>query len=104
VWAFDLLAHNGNDLRKWSLEAAQARLQALLSRFDCPEDGQRCPATEKHGLEGVVSKRRLRRIAPASAVTGARSKRRPGARPTGNAGEYLQRLADGFGLSPRRED
>jgi bifunctional non-homologous end joining protein LigD len=36
VWAFDLLALNGKDLRKWSLEARQGRLQALLSRFHCP--------------------------------------------------------------------
>jgi bifunctional non-homologous end joining protein LigD len=36
VWAFDLLAMNGKDLRKWSLEARQARLQAVVSRFECP--------------------------------------------------------------------
>jgi hypothetical protein len=36
VRAFDLLALNRKDLRKWSLEAGQGRLQALMSRFDCP--------------------------------------------------------------------
>jgi hypothetical protein len=36
VWAFDLLALNRRDLRKWSLEARQGRLQGLVSRFDCP--------------------------------------------------------------------
>jgi bifunctional non-homologous end joining protein LigD len=68
VWAFDLLAMNRKDLRKWSLEARQARLQALMSRFDCPavlasepfKDGQALlEVAERHGLEGVVSKRRL---------------------------------------------
>jgi ATP-dependent DNA ligase len=67
VWAFDLLAMNSKDLRKWSLEARQARLQALVSRFDCPvllhseafDDGEALlRVAEKHGLEGVVSKRR----------------------------------------------
>jgi bifunctional non-homologous end joining protein LigD len=36
VWTFDLLALNRRDLRKWSLEARQTRLQALVNRFDCP--------------------------------------------------------------------
>jgi bifunctional non-homologous end joining protein LigD len=62
VWAFDLLAMNGKDLRKWSLEAHQARLQAVVSRFECPvvlasesfTDGQALlSVAEKHGLEGV---------------------------------------------------
>jgi len=67
VWAFDLLALNGKDIRKWSQEARQGRLQALLTRFDCPavlcsepfNDGLTLlRVAEKHGLEGVVSKRR----------------------------------------------
>jgi bifunctional non-homologous end joining protein LigD len=67
VWAFDLLALDGEDLRKWSLERRQARLQALVSRFACPTvlaseafaDGQALlQVAEKHGLEGVVSKHR----------------------------------------------
>ena len=67
VWAFDLLALNGKDIRKWSQEARQGRLQALLTRFDCPavlcsepfNDGLALlRVAEKHGLEGVVSKRR----------------------------------------------
>jgi len=36
AWAFDLLALNRKDLRRWSLEAGQGGLQALVSRFDCP--------------------------------------------------------------------
>jgi bifunctional non-homologous end joining protein LigD len=67
VWAFDLLALNRKDLRKWSLEARQGRLQTLVSRFDSPvllhseafDDGEALlRVAEKHGLEGVVSKRR----------------------------------------------
>jgi hypothetical protein len=54
VWAFDLLAMNGKDLRKWSLEARQGRLQAVVSRFDCPVLLRGVPTRgEKHGLEGV---------------------------------------------------
>jgi bifunctional non-homologous end joining protein LigD len=67
IWTFDLLAVNGKDLRKWSLEARQGRLQILLSRFACPvllaseafNDGEALlRVAENHGLEGVVSKRR----------------------------------------------
>jgi bifunctional non-homologous end joining protein LigD len=67
VWAFDLLALNSKDLRRWSLEARQGRLQGLVSRFGCPgvlasesfADGEALlRVAEKHGLEGVVSKRR----------------------------------------------
>jgi bifunctional non-homologous end joining protein LigD len=67
VWAFDLLALNRKDLRKWSLEARQGRLHTLVSRFDSPvllhseafDDGEALlRVAEKHGLEGVVSKRR----------------------------------------------
>jgi bifunctional non-homologous end joining protein LigD len=36
MWAVDLLALDGKDIRKWSLERRQWRLQALLSRFGCP--------------------------------------------------------------------
>jgi bifunctional non-homologous end joining protein LigD len=67
VGAFDLLAINSKDLRRWSLEARQERLQALLSRSSCQEvlgseaftDGLvLLRVAEKYGLEGVVSKRR----------------------------------------------
>jgi ATP-dependent DNA ligase len=36
VWAFDLLALDGKDLRKLPLERRQARLQVLLRWFACP--------------------------------------------------------------------
>jgi ATP-dependent DNA ligase len=36
LWAFDLLAFNGRDLRPQPLVKRQARLQALLERFGCP--------------------------------------------------------------------
>jgi bifunctional non-homologous end joining protein LigD len=67
LWAFDLLGLNGRDLRDQPLAKRQARLRALLERFDCPavlasqtfDDGLALlRATEKHGLEGVVCKRR----------------------------------------------
>ena len=67
LWAFDLLAHNGRDLRPQPLVKRQACLQVLLERFGCPAvlpsetflDGQALlRAAEEHRLEGVVSKRR----------------------------------------------
>jgi len=36
LWAFDLLAFNGRDLRLQPLVKRQACLQALLDRFGCP--------------------------------------------------------------------
>ena len=64
LWAFDLLALNGRDLRPDPLVKRQARLQALLERFDCPavlpsevfDDGLALlRVAEKRRLEGVVS-------------------------------------------------
>jgi bifunctional non-homologous end joining protein LigD len=67
LWAFDLLALNGRDLRPQPLVKRQACRQALLERFGCPaislsepfEDGLALlRVAEQQGLEGVVSKRR----------------------------------------------
>jgi bifunctional non-homologous end joining protein LigD len=67
LWAFDLLAINGRDVRSQPLVRRQACLQALLERFGCPavslsesfEDGLALLRTaEARGLEGIVSKRR----------------------------------------------
>jgi bifunctional non-homologous end joining protein LigD len=67
LWCFDLLAINGRDWRPYGLEKRQARLDALLARFDCPavlmskafDDGPGLlRVAEKHKLEGVVSKKR----------------------------------------------
>jgi bifunctional non-homologous end joining protein LigD len=67
LWCFDLLAINGREWRPYGLEKRQARLDALLTRFDCPavlmsksfDDGQALlRIAEKHKLEGIVSKRR----------------------------------------------
>jgi bifunctional non-homologous end joining protein LigD len=67
LWCFDLLAINGRDWRPYGLEKRQDRLDALLTRFDCPavlmsksfDDGAGLlRIAEKHKLEGVVSKRR----------------------------------------------
>jgi ATP-dependent DNA ligase len=58
---------HGKDIRKWSQGTRQGRLQALVSRFDCPVllhseafgDGETLVrVAEKHELEGAVSKRR----------------------------------------------
>ena len=67
LWAFDLLAFNGRDLRAQPLVKRQACLQVLLERFGSPavslsepfEDGQALlRVAEQRGHEGVVSKRR----------------------------------------------
>jgi bifunctional non-homologous end joining protein LigD len=67
LWAFDLLALNGQDWRQQPLVKRQDRLQALLERFGCPAVRPSetfmaglalLRAAEKRGLEGVVSKRR----------------------------------------------
>ena len=99
LWAFDLLALNGRDLREQPLVKRQARLQVLLERFGCPavslsepfEDGMALlRVAEERGLEGIVSKRRdAPHTAQASAATGARSRRWCGVRPTGSDGGCL---------------
>src|SRR5262245_50598281 len=67
LWAFDLLAFNGRDLRPQPLVKRQAVLQVLLERFGSPvvsssepfEDGLALlHVAEQRGLEGIVSKRR----------------------------------------------
>jgi hypothetical protein len=89
LWAFDLLAVNGRDLRLQPLVKRQASLQALLERFGCPAvrpsetfvDGlAMLSAAEEHDLEGVVSKRRDAPYRSVSAGSGARLRRLPGVR------------------------
>ena len=67
LWAFDLLAFNGRDLRLQPLMKRRACLRVLLERFGCPavslsepfEDGRALlRAAEGRGLEGIVSKHR----------------------------------------------
>jgi len=67
VYAFDLLHHNGRDLRSIPLTGRRRRLERLLRRakvsclhlVDAFDDGQKLlEAAEQHGLEGVVSKHR----------------------------------------------
>ena len=67
LWAFDLLAFNGRDLRPQPLVKRQAVLQRLLEGFGCPAVSLSEPfevglallhVAEVRGLEGVVSKRR----------------------------------------------
>jgi ATP dependent DNA ligase domain len=66
VWAFDLLHHNGRDLRELPLIERKARLEKLIRganadwlRYSEPfDDGLKLLAEADHfGLEGIVSKR-----------------------------------------------
>jgi bifunctional non-homologous end joining protein LigD len=67
VFAFDLLHHNGRDLRPLPLIERRRQLKRLISRSPVPclhlvlqfDDGETLFASaERLGLEGVVSKRR----------------------------------------------
>jgi bifunctional non-homologous end joining protein LigD len=67
MFAFDLLHHNGHDLRSIPLTGRRRRLERLLRRAKVPclhlveafDDGQKLlEAAERYGLEGVVSKQR----------------------------------------------
>jgi bifunctional non-homologous end joining protein LigD len=67
LWAFDLLAFNGRDLRLQPLVKRQACLQAPLERFGHPaislsetfEDGMALlRVAEQRALDGLVTKRR----------------------------------------------
>ena len=76
VWAFDLLALNRKDLRKWSPEDRQGRLQALVSQFDSPvllhseafDDGEALEARARRRGEQAprcaLQVWRLSRVAP----------------------------------------
>jgi bifunctional non-homologous end joining protein LigD len=67
VFAFDLLHRDGRDLRALPLIERRRRLERLLARADVPclrlveafDDGVKLLAlADRHGLEGVVSKRK----------------------------------------------
>jgi bifunctional non-homologous end joining protein LigD len=67
VWAFDLLHHNGRDLRELPLRERKARLEKLIVaananwlRYSESFDNglELLKAADRFGLEGVVSKRR----------------------------------------------
>ena len=74
LWAFDLLAFNGRDLRLQPLVKRQTCLQALLDRFGCP---------------AVSLSESRRTVACGLPRTGERSRRLPGARRTGSDGACL---------------
>ena len=65
LWAFDLLAFNGRDLRLLPLVKRQAVLQTLLERFACPA------------------------VSLSEPYEDARWRQPRGGRPTGNGGDYL---------------
>src|SRR5262249_36272112 len=84
--AFDFLALNGQDWRPRPLVKRQSRLQALLERFGCPDPkpskmAWRCCAwPNNRDLRGLSANAAMPLIALASAGTGTRSRRWPGAR------------------------
>jgi len=66
VFAFDLLHHDGNDLRPLPLIERRLKLTELVARSSVPclhlvqgfDNGAKLlKAAERHGLEGIVSKR-----------------------------------------------
>jgi bifunctional non-homologous end joining protein LigD len=67
LFAFDLMHHDGEDLRPLQLLERRLRLTELLLRSDVPclhlvqafDDGVKLlEAAEPHGLKGIVSKRK----------------------------------------------
>jgi bifunctional non-homologous end joining protein LigD len=81
LYAFDLIELNGDDMRRDPLEVRKATLRSMLAkvglglRFNeyIEGDGPTIFAHAcKMGLEGIVSKRRTRCIAPAVRLIGSR--------------------------------
>ena len=60
LWAFDLLAFNGRDLRPQPLVKRQACLQTLLERFGCPAVSLSEPFDDGLALLRVASDEALR--------------------------------------------
>jgi bifunctional non-homologous end joining protein LigD len=98
VWAFDLLHHNGRDLRELPLIERKARLEKLilvananwLHYSECFDGGlELLKAADYMRLEGIVSKRRDAPYPQASSAVGLRSSARPGAQRTKSVGAYL---------------
>ena len=80
-FAFDLLYRDGNNLRPLPLTERRRRLVRLVGRAEIPclhlvqafDDGVKLlEAAERHGLEGIVSKRRDPLTAPGNAAIGSR--------------------------------
>jgi hypothetical protein len=96
VWALDLLALDGKDLRKLPLERRQRRLQALLNRFGCPVVLASEPSRTARpcfrwprstGWKAWSRSAEMRHIGRVRAEAGARSRRSRGVRPTGSDGD-----------------
>src|SRR5215813_9263668 len=107
LWAFDLLAVNGRDLRSRPLVKRQECLQVLLERFDCPaisqtlEEGMaRCVELSNGPLKVSSASAAMRHTVPASAGIGARSRSLRGVRPIGKGSDYssvvIRSVADGI--------
>ena len=100
LWAFDLLAFNGRDLRPQPLVKRQACPQALLEHFSCPavslsepfDDGLALlRVAEQRGLEGIVSKR-WDSPYRSGECRDWRKEKTVGARQTGSGGGSLSRV------------
>src|SRR5262245_3967715 len=95
VWAFDLLFHNGRDVRELPLAERKDLLMVLImGAGDCRlrlsdgfDDGaELLAAAERMELEAWSRSVVIQRIAPARGVAGSRRRPILGARPTGTAG------------------
>ena len=67
IWAFDLLEHNGNDMRPHPLTVRKLKLGTMLRKYNHPalrysesfiSGAKLLEQAQAHGLEGIVSKRR----------------------------------------------
>jgi bifunctional non-homologous end joining protein LigD len=81
AWCFDRLSVGGKDVRREPLEERRARLEGLLAGADADllrfseafdDAGKLLAAALELGLEGIVSKKRPSRTAPARTSAGSR--------------------------------
>ena len=86
LYAFDLIELDGDDLRRDPLQVRKATLASVIARagsglrFNEHLDEEDGPLVFQHacklGLEGIVSKRRVRDIVPADRLIGLRARTR----------------------------
>ena len=86
LYCFDLIELNGDDLRRDPLQVRKATLASVIARaasglrFNEHMDETDGPLVFQHacklGLEGIVSKRRVRDIVPADRLIGLRARTR----------------------------
>jgi ATP-dependent DNA ligase len=95
-FAFDLLHRDGTDLTGLPLLERRRRLVHLVGRADIPclhlvqafDDGAKLPeAAERHGLEGIVSKRQASAYSSGPSRDWVKMKTAVGELRTGNGGD-----------------